>query len=68
MPFTGNPFLGFPATLTTIGGWATRDGGAAPTVEGGGHDWFGGGSSWDAGAPVRASETLLAFFVRHPMP
>ncbi|MEW5742578.1 MAG: PHB depolymerase family esterase [Myxococcota bacterium] len=31
VPFPGNPFLGFPATMTTAGGWAERDGCQATT-------------------------------------
>lgn len=32
VPFTGNPFLGFPPTMTTVSGWAARDGCASPSV------------------------------------
>ena len=41
------------------------------TVEGGAHDWFGGGSLWtDAGPPAGFVETLAFadFFAAHPMP
>ena len=32
MPYDGNPLLGFPSTMTTMTGWATRDGCAATTT------------------------------------
>ncbi len=98
VPFDGNPILMYPATRTTISGWATRNGCTAePTevyrdgtahctvnggcragadvelcsVDGGGHDWFGGGALWtDAGPPAGFVETnaIADFFAAHPMP
>jgi len=40
------------------------------TVEGGSHDWFGGGSAWTSGPPQGFVATLkiLGFFEAHPMP
>jgi polyhydroxybutyrate depolymerase len=33
VPFPGNPFLGFPPTMTTMDGWAQRDGCPSPRLD-----------------------------------
>lgn len=97
VPFGGNPFLGYPPTEETVGGWRERDqcdtsetvtydmdgvscvarqSCASSTsvelcsVEGGGHDWFGGGSAWtEDGPPAGFVSTLhiADFFAAHPL-
>jgi polyhydroxybutyrate depolymerase len=97
VPFGGNPFLGYPPTEETVGGWQQRDecessetvtydaegvscvarqSCAASTavelcsVDGGGHDWFGGGSAWTAEGPPAgfvATLHIADFFDAHPL-
>lgn len=97
VPFGGNPFLGYPPTEETIGGWQERDQcettetttydadgvvcvarqSCAMTasvelcsVDGGGHDWFGGGSAWTADGPPAgfvATLHIADFLAAHPM-
>jgi polyhydroxybutyrate depolymerase len=97
VPFGGNPVLGYPPTMDTIDGWASRDacseettvtydadgvtcesracaeGSAVElcTVDGGAHDWFGGGTEWTEAGPPEGFVATLAiadFLAAHPMP
>jgi polyhydroxybutyrate depolymerase len=93
VPFGGNPALQFPSTMTTMSGWAARNGcsvgalrlsedagvraetwpgcrdGAEVTlytVQGGAHDWFGGGTLWTQPTPLNNTLVFWDFFTKHP--